>query len=129
MAKGKKTGGKDFVKGRPKTGGTVPLNDEQKEIKKELKRTSGKLKVAKYVLMSQSELDEIVKGLDKKKIDLPVIDVFCANVICKGINKADLNVLNWIFSILGWDFDEERLRKEKALMATMIRESANLEFE
>lgn len=89
MAKGKKTGGRDFtegISGNPK--GRPPLTPEQKELRKISKNMIEEL-YNKLLLVPAEELAEIAKDKTRQGIELLV-----ARVIIDGITKSDRSAFN-----------------------------------
>jgi regulator of sigma D len=79
MAKGKKTGGRDFVKGQvanPK--GRTPIPEELKKIRK-MNRDRLELVVSKYLNMNLIELNQVVKDPNTTALD---------HMICQIIIKS-----------------------------------------
>lgn len=93
MATGKKTGGKDFVKGQGKIpgAGRPELTDEQREIKKQLKKYSGKLMLAKYLLMPHQEFENINED------ELPVVEYFSVKLLSKAMRNCDFQIYQYFF--------------------------------
>lgn len=89
MAYGRKTGGRDFSKGNTFGRGSKKLTDEQKELAKMLKAQDGKLLIAKYAFEEDGE-------------GSPTLDRLIKRVLEVGLNKGDVNVLEWVFNRLGW---------------------------
>ena len=100
MATGYKSGGKNFPKGNKFGKGFPKLTEEQMEIKRKIDSYNGKLILAKYCIMS---FDELKKKLTQPKI--PTIDLMIMRMIERCISKAELPILIWIYSRLGWDGD------------------------
>jgi len=93
MAKGKKTGGKDW---KPGEGGPGrPRKPADLVAAQKLTKTEITGKLIKFMAMSVDELAEILR--DKS---LPVLDHFIGRVALLGIHKGDQQRLNFIFERL-----------------------------
>jgi hypothetical protein len=99
VAKGKKTGGKDFIKGNPLSpqgGRATKLTQEQKEISKQLKKYSAKFLIGKFFMMEYSELTSFIQNKKTSQVG----ELLTARVIEKAVAKADLHVLEWMYARL-----------------------------
>jgi hypothetical protein len=115
MAHGFKTGGRNFPKGHKFSKGQPKLTDEQKQIKAKLEKLSGKIILAKYCIMSYREL------LEKMEDDsISTIDLMIMKMIDRCIQKADLPILIWIYSHLGWDSELNEMDKDDIQQARLI---------
>jgi hypothetical protein len=88
MAKGKKTGGRNFTKGGPGGPGRTPLTKEAKQLK-EMTTDEFTKRVNKYLLMSRQQL---IKGIGSKK--MPMIDLYIRNSLVRGSDKGDYYTLD-----------------------------------
>lgn len=84
MAKGKKTGGKDYAPGHKNPGpGRPPLPSDIIEIKKlniaEMERV-----LNQCLTMSRAEIDEL-----RKKPDASMLELLVVSIIGHGVNKGD----------------------------------------
>jgi len=98
MANGYKSGGKNFPKGNKFGKGFPKLTEEQLTIKKKVESYCGKLILATYCIMNYDELKR--KMLDPK---IPAIELMIMRIIERCISKAELPILIWIYTHLGWD--------------------------
>lgn len=115
MAYGFKSGGKNFPKGHKFSRGQPKLSDEQKDIKARLEKMSGKITLAKYCIMSYREL------LEKMEDDsIPTIDLMIMRMIDRCIQRADLPILIWIYTHLGWDSELDELDRGDMQQAKLI---------
>mgnify|MGYP000960459449 CR=1 FL=1 len=88
MAKGFKTGGRDFVKGKPGGPGRGHLSPEAKQFRK-LTADEFIKRVNKYFFMTKTQL---LRGLGSKKIT--TLDLYIRNSIVKGLDKGDYYTLD-----------------------------------
>lgn len=95
IAAGRKTGGKDFVKGHAKVGGRKKLSEEQLEIKRMLESQPGTLLLAKYAMMEYPDLKEFIKSAKAGEKSVQTIELLIACILEHGIEKCDLMKLSW----------------------------------
>jgi len=89
MAKGKKTGGRNFVKGSSgNLKGRKPLSEEAKQYQR-LTREEFIKRVNNYLHMSK---EQIRQGIANEKTE--VLDLFIRNSLIKGIEKGDYYMLD-----------------------------------
>lgn len=115
MANGFKTGGRNFPKGHKFSPGAPKLTDEQIAIRHQLSKLNGKLILAKYCIMSYSELKELLEDES-----IPSIDLMIMKLINRCIVNAELPILVWIYAHLGWDNELEESDKEGIPQAKLI---------
>lgn len=91
MAKGKKTGGRDFTTGtRANPNGRPPLSPEQKELRKLTKAHVEEL-YNRMLLIPAEELAEIAKDKTRQGIELLV-----ARMVVDGITKSDRSAFTYL---------------------------------
>jgi hypothetical protein len=93
MAKGKKTGGRDFAKGvsgNPKGGPGLP-----KDVKEARKLTQGELEraVNRYLHLSRGELKAAIEAPGT-----PMIEIMIASIIAQAATKGDQMRLDFILN-------------------------------
>lgn len=93
MAKGKKTGGKDFVPGDERAG--RPKKPEELKKLERVTKTEVMAKLAQFLKMNIDELQVILE--DKS---LPVLDHWVGRVALMGIKNGDEKRLNFLFDRL-----------------------------
>lgn len=93
MAKGKKTGGKDFVPGDPRAG--RPPMPAALRAGRRLNRTEFEELVNKYLWMSTTELE-----LATEDKSLPAIEAYFANVVKVGTLTGDHSRMEFILQRL-----------------------------
>lgn len=95
MAKGEKTGGKNFKKGHAPMGGRPSLTEEQKEFKKLTTKQYINL-LNKYLGLSFKELTELEKTKDK----LTILEGYILNCFIVGTKKGDYKTLELMLNRL-----------------------------
>lgn len=93
MAKGKKTGGRDFIPGDERAG--RPKKPEELRRLEKLTKSEVIAKLAQFLKMNVDELQVILE--DKA---LPVIDHWVGRVALMGIKNGDHQRLNFLFDRL-----------------------------
>jgi hypothetical protein len=84
MAKGKKTGGRDFVKGTtPNPKGRPKIPEELKKIRK-MNRDRLEIIVSKYLAMNFIDLNQVVKDPNTSALDHMIVQI-----IIKSITTGD----------------------------------------
>lgn len=89
IAKGKKTGGKDFEPGKPGGPGRPPDSPQMKEFKK-LTKVEFINVVNKYLGMTKEEIKQIQVDPNSTMLELLV-----ASIIVKGFNQGDASRLQF----------------------------------
>ena len=89
MAKGFKTGGRDFVKGKPGGPGRGHLSPEAKQFRK-LTADEFIKRVNKYFFLTEQQILQLQK--EKKTPDL--LDLYIRNSILNGLKKGDYHTLD-----------------------------------
>lgn len=97
MARGVKTGGRDFKKGDPATkkGGRKKMPADLSKVKTELSKEILTAKLKKFLLFNREELKSVME--DKKA---PMIDVTICSIIAKAATGADHQRLDWVVTRL-----------------------------
>jgi len=96
MAIGKKTGGKNFEKGRKATGGRKKGTKLIPAVVKEMNRLELEKIINKYIHLSEKELKKI-----KADPDLIIFDSIVIGILQEANKKQDQNKLNFILDRLG----------------------------
>ena len=97
MAKGIKTGGRNFkpgVSGNPL--GAVPVPAELKAARK-LTRIELERILNQYLAMTRAEIMDAAK-----RQDTPVLELMIAQIIAKGVNDGDFKRISFILDRLGF---------------------------
>jgi len=95
MAKGKKTGGRDWKPGESgNPSGRPPLPEHLKGVKKMNKHQFESI-LNKYIHLSLNELIELLKGGD-----LPAIEAMVVKVLTEAVRKGDEKRLNFVLDRL-----------------------------
>lgn len=94
MAKGRKTGGKDFTKGKTKTGGAVAASPDIKAARQLTKQQFLDI-MTEYLSMQRSTLERLAK--DKTK---PVLHVIIGNIALRAIDQGDEKALQFFMDRL-----------------------------
>lgn len=98
MAKGKKTGGRNFTVGHPPMGGRPALSPEIIEARK-LNRNEVELILSKIAQFSHGQLlDYLDQTLNKHSGN--VLEVLICRVLDRGIKKGDINAVNFLLDRL-----------------------------
>jgi hypothetical protein len=85
MAKGRKTGGKDFELGKPGGPGRPSLPEDLRTAKK-LTQTEFEKIMTKYLLMPASEFQEMTDAIsNKQKTDASMLEMMLASVMQKAV--------------------------------------------
>lgn len=90
MARGVKTGGKDFKPGNPGGPGRPEVPAPLKEARR-LNKTEFELVVNKYLWCSLDELQRLAK--DKS---LPVMEAWIVSIMARGVSTGDWGGNEWI---------------------------------
>ncbi len=90
MTKGRKTGGRNFVKGVVTNPNGRPKTPEALRNLKRLTKVAFEEIVNKYLWCSLSELEKY------KKANLPVMDAWVVSIIHKGVLSGDWSGNEWI---------------------------------
>lgn len=93
MAKGKKSGGRDFVPGDPRAG-RPRLPVEIKEAS-QLTIATARAKLNEFLAMSITDLETILKGRSR-----PAIDLWVCRIVLMGIKDGDERRLDFMLSRL-----------------------------
>lgn len=96
MARGKKTGGRDFVKGGPQPAnrGRKPLPPDLKAAT-ELTKSNLKGLLNKYLWMSKPEMQAVIKDHNT-----PMIEIVIASIVFKAAVQGDEKRLDFILTRL-----------------------------
>lgn len=90
MAKGKKTGGKDFQPGQPGGPGRPTTPEDIKESRKfnqhELERVINKL-----LYLNRGELQVVIKAADT-----PMVELIVASILAQAAQKGDQQRKEWV---------------------------------
>lgn len=124
MANGYKTGGKNFPHGNKYGKGFPKFSPEQLEVKRKIDSYHGKYILAKYCLMNFSDLKEKIQD-----DNVPNIDKMIMVMIERCIEKAELPILMWIYTRLGWDtqlLEQEGEFVPQAKLIIKLDENKNL---
>ncbi len=92
MAKGKKTGGRDFKKGYVSNPNGRPKLPEDLRVIKRLTQSEITSLISKYLQLTR---DELTRAAQDKS--LPIIELYIASVIQKGVIGGDTLRLNFLF--------------------------------
>ena len=76
----------------------------------------GKSIVTRHCVSTIKELKAFIKNDESTGLELMI-----ASTLLKGIKLADVNILNWFYSRLGWDFDEDGYRKKILIDAEVAK--------
>ena len=90
MAKGIKTGGKDFVKGKPGGPGRPPLPDDVKELR-QLTRADLDRHLTRLMTLDPHELAK-----EKTNPKITMLELLIISVMTHGVNKGDQARLGWL---------------------------------
>lgn len=93
MAKGKKTGGKDFTKGDPRAG--RPSHPPDIKAASNLSMAEARAKLTEYLKLTMPELEAAMKDRTKQAMDLWII-----RIVLLGIKNGDHIRLNFMFDRL-----------------------------
>lgn len=97
MAKGKKTGGRDFKKGvSGNPGGSPKIPDDLKEARK-LSRIEMERVLNRYIHMTKSE---IIRAAQDPLT--PALELMIASLISKGTNEGDYRRISFLLDRLGF---------------------------
>lgn len=94
MAKGKKTGGRNFEVGHPPMGGRPRLPDDVKEARA-LTRADLDRHLTRFMAMGPNELAEVRKNPNSTMLELLII-----SVMTHGVNKGDQQRLGFLLERL-----------------------------
>lgn len=94
MAKGRKTGGKDFVKGNPIVGGRPPLSPEAKLFKK-LTTQEYIMLVNKFLHATEEQVTMIINDCRST-----MLEKFVANLILNGADAGNEQKLGFLLDRL-----------------------------
>lgn len=92
MAKGKKTGGKDF---KPGHGMGRPKLPEEIKQASNLTLAESRAKLSKFLYLTMDELEAVLR--DKS---MPVMDMWIARIALMGLKAGDYQRLNFMFDRL-----------------------------
>lgn len=93
MAKGKKTGGKDFVKGDPRAG--RPPQPPEITAASNLTMAEARAALSKYLKLSMTELEDVLKSRT-----IQTMDMWIARIVLLGLKNGDYQRLNFMFDRL-----------------------------
>lgn len=99
MAKGRKTGGRDFVKGHT-YGNGKKLTSEQKKMSAWLRGYSGKLAIAKIYQTPYLELKKITDVRSKTSQEMMTGELLIARIFEKAVAKGDMEIFNRFYVML-----------------------------
>lgn len=103
MPKGRKTGGKDFVKGDPRAG--RPATTPEVKAARQMTRDVFKAILAKFLEMTQDELNAHIE-----KADTPVVELIVGGVMVQAAKGGDQARLDFLMNhLLGKPPTEHRL--------------------
>lgn len=94
MARGMKTGGKDFKPGQMPGPGRPPAPPELKEARK-LNQIDFELLVNKFLRMNKEDIQEVLRSNTSTTLELMI-----AGIISRGVTGGDQNRLEFILSRL-----------------------------
>lgn len=97
MAKGKKTGGKNFRPGQSGNQRGAPVLPADIVEARKLNRTELERVLNKYIYMTKAE---IVRAAQSP--DTPAMELMIASLISKGTNEGDPRRLGFLFEYLGF---------------------------
>ncbi len=83
MAKGTKTGGRDFQNGNPGGPGRPKVPEEMKSARK-LNRLEFERILNKYIHLNRLEINEVIKSAE-----LPMIEMIVAKILAFAFNEGD----------------------------------------
>lgn len=101
MAKGTKTGGRDFLPGKPGGPGKPPLTPEQRELRK-LTKTQVEEVYNRFLQLSVQELEQILKDKTQTTLSYAV-----ARMIADGLTKSDRSMFHLLIDRLIGKIKEE----------------------
>lgn len=93
MAKGKKTGGKDFTKGDLRAG--RPRTSDEHKLLRKLTRAEMEATLNRYILLPIDKLQSVIEDRT-----LPVLDHWVCRILLMGIKEGDDKRLTFMFDRL-----------------------------
>lgn len=122
MAKGRKTGGKDFTPGHDR-GGRPALPDDVKQLKKlnvaEMERV-----LNNCLQMNRDQINEA-----QKNPDAPMIELLVLSIISHGINKGDPMRLNFLLDrLIGKVKESHELDISERTLQILIEETKSEKY-
>jgi len=99
MAKGKKTGGRDFQAGNPGGPGQPKIPEEVKAARK-LNRIELERIINKYLYMPGTELRKLLEEATKGQNEMPMIEAMIAKIMLAGFSEGDQRRLEFILDRL-----------------------------
>jgi hypothetical protein len=94
MARGKKTGGKDFLPGKPPGPGRTPLPQEIKAVQA-LSLDEARRRISEVIKLPTSTLQRMAEDSE-----IPVLEMYLARCALLGMKRGDMTALNCILDRL-----------------------------